>query len=265
MYNLIRADLFKLRRSMTIKILLLLTTGCSVAMALISYQIAHGNLGISMSGVNFLFSDINTISILGAVLAGVLICGDFDNKLIHDAIAGGSGRVAVIVSKAVTLFCAVVAILLPYAIVTGIALGTGSKFEVRIDMSGFMHIMSMNIGSTLSVSSVCKILAEMLTLIIVYVGQLSICVPLAIALKKPVLVVPIYYGISIACGQLQVAGSNNSVINRIFSLTPFKGKYFFLSLGTPSGDIVKAIVVSLLFTIVMLVVAYGVFRKSEVR
>jgi len=42
MYNLIRADLFKLRKSMTIKILFGITTVSAVVMAVMAYLIPQG-------------------------------------------------------------------------------------------------------------------------------------------------------------------------------------------------------------------------------
>ena len=69
MINLIRADLFKLRRTLTVKILLGIGTASALAMAVIAYLIPQGKLSESMTGIGFMFSDINVISILGAVLA----------------------------------------------------------------------------------------------------------------------------------------------------------------------------------------------------
>jgi len=218
-----------------------------------------------MTGVGFLFSDIDMISILGAVMAGVFICGDFDNKTIHDAIANGCSRATVIISKA-TVFCSAIAfILLPYAIVTGIALSTGSKFSIGPLALGFLHLLTSEAGIAFSASEIWKLLAVMLTLMIVYMAKLSVCVLLAFVLKKPVLVVAIYYGFSILSGQLQGLRGSSTLFDRIFSCTPFGGNYIFLTLQSGTGDIFKAIFVSLIFIIVMIAITYGTFRKLELK
>jgi ABC-2 type transport system permease protein len=265
MYNLIQADLFKLRKSMSIKILFGITTVSAVVMAVMAYLIPQGKIDASMTGMGFMFSDINMISILGAVMAGVYICGDFDNKTIHDAIANGCSRGTVIVSKATVLCCSIAFILLPYAIITIIALNTGYEFSMGSASVGFLHILTSEAGTAFSASEIWKLLAVMFTLMIVYAAQLSVCVPLAFVLKKPVLVVAIYYGFTILCAQLMVLRGSSTVLDRILASTPFGGNYTFVTLNSGTGDIFKAISVSMIFMIVMLAVTYGAFRKSEIK
>ncbi|MDR3644298.1 MAG: ABC transporter permease [Clostridia bacterium] len=265
MYNLMGADLFKLRKSAAIKILFGITALCAVAMTIMAYLIPQGKIDKSLTGVGFLFSDINVMGILGAVIAGVFICGDFDNKTIHDAIANGSGRLAVIVSKA-AVFCAALAfILLPYAVVTGVALGTGYKFGMGSMAVGFLHLMVTEAGKAFSAPEIGKLVAIMLTLIIVYASQMSICVPLAFGMKKPVLVVAINYGLQILCGQLSAISANIPAFERVFACTPFGCIYKITSLDASAGDILSAIAVSLIFFVAMIAITYAVFRKSEIK
>jgi len=260
---MIRADLFKMRKSHAIKILFVITTLSAVAMTLMAYLIPQGLIDSKMTGIGFMFSDINMISILGAVIAGIFICGDFDNKTIHDAISCGQSRGTIIVSKAIVLFCGIAFILLPYAIVTGIALSSGYELSMGSLGVGFLNIQSLNSGNPYQVLDFLKLLIIMLTLIIVYASQLSICVPLAITLKKPILVVAIYYGFSMFCGQLTSLSS--SVFKRIYACTPYGGRYMFLTMDTQAVDIIHAIFVSLIFVIVMLAITYILFRKSEIK
>jgi ABC-2 type transport system permease protein len=265
MYNLIRADLFKLRKSMAIKILFGITTVSAVAMAMMAYLIPQGKLDASMTGMGFLLSDVSMMGILGAVMAGIFICGDFDNKTIHDAIASGCSRGTVIVSKAMVLCCSIALILLPYAIIVGIALSTGYKFNMGPVALGFLNLLTSEAGKVFSASEILKLIVVMLTLMIVYMAQLSICVPLAFVIKKPVFVVAINYGISILSGQLYRLTESSTVFNGIFACTPYGGKYAFVTLNTATGDIFKAITVSLIFMSVMLAITYSVFRKSEIK
>jgi ABC-2 type transport system permease protein len=265
MLNLIQADLFKLCKSSVIKILFGITTLSALTMVIMAYLIPKGQIPDKYTGLGFMFSDINMINILGAVIAGVFICGDFDNKTIHDAIACGCSRGAVIVSKAIVFFCAIGFILLPYAIITGIALSIGSKFDMGDVSVGFLHLLSKESGIVLSTTMLLKSLAVALTLMIVYIAQLSICVPLAIVLKRPVLVVGICYGFSILCGQLAVIADSSTAFGNIFSCTPYGGNYAFVTLDTGAIDLVKAIAVSLVFIILMLALSYSAFRRSEIK
>lgn len=263
MYNLISADLFKLHKSIAIKILFLITITTSITMAILSHMIAQGTLSSSTSGIVFLFGDVNVMSILGAVLASIFICGDFDNRIIHDSIVNGYKRSTIIISKSIVFFCSIVFIILPYAITTGIALGTGNKFSISSPTLGFLYLLTKEAGTAFTVSKICKLLAVLLALIIVYVANLSICIPLALTLKKPVLVVAIYYAFSIVCGQLTAI--KNTVLKNVFACTPYGGKYSLLTLSTSTSYIIKSILVSIIFIIVMLIITQFSFRKAEIK
>ncbi|MDP4147717.1 MAG: ABC transporter permease, partial [Bacillota bacterium] len=203
--------------------------------------------------------------ILGGVIAGIFICGDFDNKIIHDAIANGCSRSVVIVSKAVVFFCSIVFILIPYAIITGIALGTGSKFNMGSVAMGFLHVITSDGGKTFSAGDIGKLLLVMLTLIIVYAAQLSICILIAILSKKSVVVIAAYYAISIISGQLRALKNSSKGFDHIFACTPFGGNYGLLTLNSGLEDISKAILVSLIFIVVIIAVTNFAFRKSEIK
>jgi ABC-2 type transport system permease protein len=265
MLNMIRADLFKMFKSPIIKILFAITTFCAVMMTVMAYLIPQGKLDAGMTGIGFMFSDINMISILGAVIAGIFICGDFDNKTINDAIACGCSRGTILVSKAIVFFCAIAFILLPYVIVTGIALSTGYEFSMGSVAVGFLNILTLKSAGVYQASEIFKLIIIMLTLVMVYVAQLSISIPLALVIKKPVLVVAIYYGLTIFCAQLMGLSKSSAVLDSILSCTPFAGNYTLLTMDAGSGDVMRAIFVSLIFIIAMLAVTYSIFRKSEVK
>lgn len=263
MYNLIRADLFKLRKSLAMKVLLAIAAASSLIMAVIAYLVAQGSLDTGTTGIGFLFSDANMLAILGSVTAGLFICGDFENKTIHHAIACGSGRGRIILSKAITFFCALLALLLPYALVTIIALSTGAAFDMGSNALGFLHIMTGEAGIAFSGKVIAKLLVIMLTMTLVYWAQLSICVPLALVLKKPVLIVAIYYVFIMLSTQLNSLSGSLELFDRVYGSTPYDWHYTYMLLNTGTEDIWKAIIVSTLFIIVMLAIAFNRTRKNS--
>ncbi|ACL76658.1 ABC transporter permease [Ruminiclostridium cellulolyticum] len=263
MVNVIRADLYKIFKSTVIRVLLAITVLSSLIMVLFAYLIPKGSLGGEYTGIGFMFSDMNTISILGAVTAGIFICGDFENKTIHNTIADGYSRAGIIISKSIVFFCSILLIILPYAIVTILALSTGYKFEMGSVAIGFLNILSKQSGTELSAYVLVKLIAVSGTLIMVHMSQLSLCIPVAFAVKKPVLVVAIYYAISILSGQLSSLAARSSF--NILSLTPFGGNRMFLTVQSGAGEILKGSAVSLLFIIVVVLVTCGIFRKSEIK
>jgi ABC-2 type transport system permease protein len=265
MLNLIRADLFKLMKSQVVKVLTGISAASAIITAVMAYLIPLGRIDTRMTGIEFMFSDMNMICILGAVVAGIIVCGDFDNKTIHNAISGGSRRSAVIVSKAAALAVALILLLLPYAIVTAAGLGTGYKFDVGSVGIGFLHVLTTESGTVMGITEIGKLAAIMLTLIIVYIAQLSLCVPLAFFLKKPVFVVAIYYGFSILCAQLAGGSESSSVLSRIFLRTPYGNKHALITLETTASDMARTIGISVIFIAIMLTVTYTAFRKSEIK
>ncbi len=265
MYNLIWSDFYKLRKSSAVKVVFLITAICAVLMSIITNFIALGKLNITMAGIGFLFSDVNTKSILGAVIAGIFICGDFDNKTIHDAVSMGYSRAIIIVSKAVVFSLSIVVILLPYAIVTCFDLFSGNKFNVGSNSIGFLYIITKYCGTVISSGEVLKFIIIIFTIMVVYAAQLSICIPVAFTLKKPVFVVAIYYGITIVFAQIPSIAGKYEIFDKICNLTPFGSNYCFLALNTGTEALIKVIVVSLIFIIIMVLITYSVFRKKEIK
>lgn len=265
MLNLYLSDLYKLRKSTAMKVLLGIAIICAVTVAIMAFEIYKGSISKNLLGINFLLSDISMVNILGAVIAGVFICGDFDNRSIHEAIANGNSRGALLVGKTLSFITALLAVILPYAIVTGVAIGTGSKFSMGTATAGFAHLLTNEAGKNFTAAMTGKLLLVMLTLIIVYIGQLSLCILFSILFKKPVVVVALSYVLGILSGQLQTLKNASKVFERVISCTPFLGDYNFLSIDSSSGDLFKAAAVSILFAAVILLITYFIFRKSEIK
>jgi ABC-2 type transport system permease protein len=265
MINLIQADLYKMRKSNAIKILFLIMTFCAVIMTLFAYLIPQGKISEAYTGMGFLFSDVNMMSILGAAAAGIFICGDFENRTIHDAVTSGCSRMAIICSKAITLFISIIILLFPYAAFTGIGLLSGAKFSMGSTGVGFLHMLEIDNGTAFDAAGFFKMLAVMLILILAYAAQLSLCIPFALIFKKPVVVIVVYYGLTLLCAQLYNLKNASETFKKIFSYTPYGGMHTFLTLDSPAGDIGKTMLVSLVFISVMIAVTYQVFRKSEIK
>lgn len=263
MINIIAADVYKLRKSTALRVSVVIASVGAVLMALFSSLIPQGKLDESMSGVGFLFSDINMVSILGAVIAAAYICGDFENKTIHQAVAGGVSRGRIIGGKGVVLACSIVLLLLPYALVTGILLGAGGEYSMGSTAIGYLHLLTTPVEWT--VSHTGKLLAILVTLAAVYAAQLSICLPLAVWLKKPVAVIAVSYGLSIASGQLMSISGQFPIADLLMSFTPYSRDYVFLTLDTGMGTLFMGLLASLFFIGVTAGAAYAGFRKMEIK
>lgn len=264
MINMIKADLYKMRKSITMKVVFLITLICSILMALMSYFIADGSLSDTYSGITFLFADANMTSILGSVLAAVFICSDFENKVISTEISSGTSRFTIIIGKIISYFIAVSIIMLPYAIVSIIGVLLKKNFSISQGV-GFFNLLQSSQNISFSTNDVLKLIVVALVLIVVYLGQFIICIPITFKVKKPVIVVAVYYAFTVAMAQISNLAAKSDAFNNILSCTPYGNKYLFLTLESSCGDIVKALVVSIIFVIFISIISYLLFRKEEVK
>ncbi|MFA9465277.1 MAG: hypothetical protein ACERKN_13415 [Velocimicrobium sp.] len=265
MFNLIRADLFKMRKAVSTKILLCVTTVSAVTMTIMAYLITQGKINESMKGFNFLFSDANVMGILSAVIASIFICGDFENKTIQASISSGINRIKLIFSKAIVVFCGIGLLLVPYIIVTIVAIVSGASFHMGSIGVCYFNMILTDSAKILQSADIVRILIATITLLVVYVSQASICIPIALAVKKPIIVVVLFYVINISVGQLAPFAEKSDVFSTILSATPIDSKYLFISMDSSTGDIMKALAGSVIFIILMLLISYLIFRKAEIK
>jgi len=264
MFNLIHADLYSLRKSNAVRIAFCITCLTAAAMVIISYFMAKGSISSEISGNASALCDPMVMSMVGSLIAGIFICGDFQNKTIHDAIAGGCGRSTVLISKAISYFIVIAVMLLPYAIATVIAFATGSEFMPYL-YTAFFDILANASGMDLTAEVFLKITAISVTLMIVYAAQLSICVLFSFLLKRPTLVVALGIGSIMLITMVMGLGDDFEIIESILSLTPFAMNYPTISMEAAAGDLIKAISSSLGFILLILGVTYAGFRKAEIK
>lgn len=264
MINIIRADLYKIRKSIAMKVLFIMTFVCSIIMAVMSNAIASGSISTDYSGIGFLFSDANMTSILGAVIAAIFICGDFDNKIISTEISSGNSRMNIVCGKMISYLISVFIIMLPYIVVSVVGAAISTKFDMGASV-GYLHLLQSTGDSVVSLNELFRLLLISVIMLVVYLAQFSLCVPLAFKVKKPVLVVAIYYVVTIIIAQISNLATKSDTLDNIYSLTPFGGNYLFFNLSSSILDMVKAVIVSIIFAAVVMMITFLLFRKQEVK
>lgn len=263
MLNLIRADLFKIRKMKAVKISFLITCICSIAFVIISNLMAQGKFDTSLSSQVAGLSDIVILSIICPFLAGAYICGDFDNKTIHDAISFGCSRGKLIASKAIVYSLVSGFMMLPYAVVTLIAYCTGKDFKA-FTASTYLDILASG-SKEITGSAMGKILAVIVTMMMVYIAKLSICVLVSFVLQRSALVVCIGFSVLLLSDLLIVLGKNVKPIGDILSFTPLSMGYRVISMDAGANVLAKAVVVSIVYIMVMLVITNCIFKRKEIR
>ncbi|GAB0171095.1 ABC transporter permease [Lysinibacillus sp. CTST325] len=260
MFNLVRAYLYKTTKSKIFWVLLALTTCSATAMFSIAYGIGNNSINESISNVGFLLSDMNTMSIVGAVLATTLICSDFDTKNIHHPIISGFARIQIVISKAIVFWILLIVLVSPYIIVTIIGLSMDSTFSMGGKAAGFLSILT----STTS-GSFGEYVTIMCTMTIVYLAQLTTCIFLAFALRKSVLVVAAYYMMSMFFGQVASFQDSFEMIDKVLSFTPYSAEYLTINLSMSKGDIISAVFICVIFIVVIIYLTFVTFRKAEIK
>ena len=250
MFNLIKADLYKMRKTKSIKILFLLCCISATLMSVISYQLTNGNLSHDIIGIGSFFTDFQMISLASVIFISLFICNDFDNKTIHDSISTGYSRSSIIICKTITYFISILIFLLPYVIAAIIGMCSNYSFETFLP-SVFQNIMKNENSTAFDFNIFLKIIAIWFTMAIVYASQISISIFLAFSIRKSVIVIAQIINIDAA--------------SDFFSKTPFGIDYSKLTLNADSSVFFNFIGISLVFLVIMMLLSYLFFRKAEIK
>jgi len=265
MLNLIQAEFFKLKKSTAFKVCFLLTFISATALVVISNFIAEGRLSISISGNASGLTEICIISLLGSLMAGILVSSDFDTKTIHSSIASGNGRRAVVISKMIIYVTVIALLILPYVIVTIIGLCSGAEFNkpfVPSVFTGFLYDVS---GRHITFVLIAKILVLSVTAMLVHAARLSLCILVAFKIRKSVAVLAfgfIFNGlIDLLLGLLV----DVPILSDLINFTPFSKDFLLVSLDTSAGILWKAAISSVIFLILIIELTFRSFQNAEIK
>ena len=265
MNNLLKADFYKLGKNTTLKICFIISCICILLLAFILHGVAAGTIGSEVSGASSLLVDAMMSSLLASLVIGNLVCGDFESKTIHDEIACGEGRWSVVLTKTITCMIIIGLIILPYA-VTALVCYFG-KIDIA-PMAGipsvFINIMCNSAAVELSGSAVVKSIVICLVAIVAYMARLSLCIPLAFKVKMPVFVMAFGIISSFGFDMIIQAVKDVDVVSTIMNNTPF-ALIYDLTMDAGAGTIVKVLVLSIIFIVLVTMLTYALFRKSDIK
>lgn len=265
MINLIKADLYKLSKALSVKICFLLCCLSAVGIAYILHGVSTGDFDVSVSTSASLLVDVMLVSLLGGVLTGSLICGDFETKNIHDEIASGNGRLAIIIAKTITFSLMIFLLTLPYAIVAVVGFSINVGFAPLVGIpSSFFGILSNASGVAISGETISKSIVISILIIFMYIARLSICIPVAFQTKKSIAVIVVGFLSSFVFDLIIVLATNIKVLDDLVGCLPYSIIYD-LSLDSSIGTIVKAMICGAIFIGIMIMITHSIFRKAEIK
>ncbi len=265
MLNLIRGEFYKLRKSISLKICFLLSCICAVAIILVSHFIAIEKMSADVSASASGLTEIVIVSLLGSLMAGILICSDFETKTIHDAVTCGKGRRTVVFSKAIVYVIIIALLLLPYLIATIIGFCTKAQYSSPFVASVFIRILYDGAGIPISPDSIVKIIMISISTMLVHAARLSICIPLAFKIRKPVVILAFGFTFNALIDLILGLFDDIPVISDVISITPFSRNFLMLTMESGAGIIVKAIISSIVFIMIMTIITAQTFQKAEIK
>lgn len=259
MINLIHAELYQLRKSFLLKVCYLVVIACSIVYAVLAHQVAMGDT--SMVGNAGGVSDIFILSVIGPMLAGIIVCNDFESKNLHDAIT--RGRKAIVGSKIVVFTLLMMLMVMPYAVTALIGFVSKGEFSSDMFISTYINIISNSGNYDVNAAGTGKVICILLVSLLCYASRMSFCIPLAFKVRKSVIVtvVGVIFGFLI---DLILSGAGKITgVDRITDLLPFT--HTFLSMDMTWGEIGKVAVVSIVFIILMGALTYRMFKRAEIK
>ena len=130
--NVLKCEFIKLKKSTAFKVTWLVTLCFSVLYGFMVVRSGDEYNGLLLV-INSL-SDSSLYIIIGAVIAGLFICNDFENRTFQESITCGNSHLSVILSKSFVYTLSMLAACVPYSIVSGAIVA--AKYGWGLDMAG---------------------------------------------------------------------------------------------------------------------------------
>ena len=265
MFNMIKADIYKLSKMNVVRISMLASTVCALVVAFMLHGVYKGTYSLEASSAFALVSDTMIIPILGSVLTGTLICGSFESKNIHDEIACGYGRIAIVITKAVSISLFVILLSLPYVLIAAIGFASDIGFGVYMGVpSAFFNILSNVAGVEITSANIFKSVVLCILITLAYIAKLSICIPVAFKATKTVVVIMTGFVTTFAFDIISALTKDIDGISSFLKYLPYSMTYN-LTLDCSIKVMIQSILSSILFILYMLWITYKMFKKAEIK
>lgn len=194
-------------------------------------------------------SDTQIIILVGSFLMGILICKDFEERIISAEIARGCTRLNLFVAKSLVFIVSIGLITVPYPLASMLTMSA---------LNGF--------GTTLSVNTFIYMIAMVLSVAFANMALFSISNLIAFLSKKTI------PSISFSILVLLIGGNIINTLGRFFppldnfiKFTPFGIINTVLSKTATEMDFIVCVVTSVAFSFVITIINYNFFKKSELK
>ncbi len=261
MKNLLKATLYRVWKSSGVKIVFVLTVLVAAPYYICGSMVAGGSIDAAGAGSVTGLGDAMILWIFGPLVTAMIIGSDFENKTIHGAIGYGRGRI--IANDMFVYAICVLVLTLPYILGSVICLIGGVNME-GAQMTAVSACMDTVIRYN-ETYGVGKAILTYLAFACVTIGQISICVPVAVKVKKPVIVTAFGFFFGMITALIATLAAKVEALQNVYKLTPYAYGLAEVNLDAEVSDLLLAILISMIFTGVMGLVAWLLFRKAEIK
>ena len=261
MKALFEATVYRMRKSTGVKIAIGLLFAAAILYYVLAAMIAAGKLDAASAGSVTGLGDSMMIWLFGSLVTGILVGSDFENKTIHGAIK--FGRKKIIANYMLAFAVAVLIMVLPYTL--GSIICVFSKVNMQGAEGTVISIFMSNILEYTKNVFIGKLLLSYIAYAITYIGQLSICIPVAIKLKKTVAVTAFGFFFGMITALLATLASKVKLLDHIYQLTPYHYGIAQLGINARISDMFMGIVVSLIFAGIMGLLSWCILKKANIK
>ncbi|PMC74313.1 hypothetical protein [Brachybacterium sp. UMB0905] len=260
MINQIRADLFALRHGATVWLCLGASALAAALYTWLQHALAAGQLPTSAASSVQGLSDVLLISLLGPLLYGVIIAQPFTTRTVHTALLA-AGRGAFIGAKTVLAPLVIAALMLPYGVAVVVGRMVGTDFVPAVPSTIPLLLAA---PEELTFARAAGVLGLSLVTGVVMAAKLAVCLPLAVWLRRPLVVMAIgfvwgFLGDLVGGKLAEVEG-----LDALVALTPYHPERVPLP-ETSAGDLLVTMGVCVGFIALMGLLAWILFRRADVK
>lgn len=285
MNRLIRAELFKMLKNNTFKIVCVVALVISIGMTIISSPLMHksftkaqeavkaqeayeelreepvaiGSMGVSYTPKDYYHPKVSEVfaasfgvgvfEILASIIVGAFLAKEYSQGTIKNVLAYGRKRSDYYIAKFIALILAGIVVLLCLTSVATI----GSYF-----INGW--------GEAFELSQVLRMAQSFGAAVIAEAAVISIIMLISIVIKSNGGVIGVAVGVVIGSGSLlSILYGRFDIFDKIFKFTPYYNDQLATSALATSGDVVRAMAVSLITMAIFLVAGCIIFKKQDIR
>lgn len=223
--------------------------------------IAGGSLAASQAGSVTGLGDAMIVWLFGSLAIGLYVGKDFENKTIHGAMRYGRQRIV----AGYVLMSSVLVLLLVLSYTAGSVICIASGYDMGGAEKTAMSIYMGNIFAHASGAQAGKLALSYLAGAAVYIGQLSVCIPVAVKLKKPVAVTAFGFFFGMITALLATLADKVSLFDKLYRLTPYAYGMDKIGADASMGDMGLGIAVSLIFTALMGLLSWALLRRADIK